>query len=304
VADLSRLSGVVVPMVTPLERDGRRVNVSGVQQLVDHLIAGGVRAIFVAGTTGEGPALEETEWFRLVRTASEASGGRALLLAGVLAPATAPAARLARLAAEAGADLVVATTPYYYPHDHDALVRHFESIAAASSLPVLLYSIPQNTGSPVPYPVCLRLASSPSFVGLKDSSGDVDSLRTWIPRWRQVSSGFRVFLGTDHLADVAVLVGADGIVPSLANLVPGQVVRAFEAAARHDLKAAADALRTVTGLMRLYEVRTPRQLGILVGLKCALELLGIPAGPPAQPHSPASPAERELVLQVLRDHGL
>ncbi len=299
-ADLSYLRGVVVPMVTPLEPDGRRVNASAVGRLVDHLLSGGIRAIFVAGSTGEGPALEEAEWLRLVSAASEANTGRALLLAGVLAPATAPAARMARLAAQAGADVVVATVPYYYHCSEGELLRHFHAIADASPLPVLLYSIPQNTGSAIPYPVCLQLAASPAFVGLKDSSGDVDSLRSWIPRFREVAPDFRTFLGTDHLVDVAVLVGADGIVPSLANLVPNDLVEAFETVARGE--AAAETLRRVTRLMRLYEVRTPRQAGILVGLKCALEVLRIPAGPPALPVTPPSADEKQFVARVLHEH--
>ncbi|MFN3286567.1 MAG: dihydrodipicolinate synthase family protein, partial [bacterium] len=114
-----RLRGIVVPMATPLERDGRRVNATGVRELVEHLVVGGVHAVFVAGTTGEGPALEVQEWTRLVRTAVEASRGRVPVLAGVLAPATAPAVALARTAADLGVDAVVATAPYYYAYSHD-----------------------------------------------------------------------------------------------------------------------------------------------------------------------------------------
>ncbi len=299
----SRLRGVIVPMATPLRGDARRVNTEAVAQLVEHLVAGGVHGIFVAGTTGEGPLLEEDEWCELVRATSEACRRRAVVLAGVLMPGTATACRLASHASRLGADMIVATTPYYYPFSEAEVRRHLETIAAATDLPVLLYNIPQNTKVSLPHGLCARLASRRSFVGIKDSSGDLDGLRSWIPRLRQEDPSFRVFVGTDHLADVAVLLGADGIVPSLANFAPREVVEAFEAASRGDWPAASRAVQLLTRLMEVYEVRAPRQAGIVVGVKCALEALGLSAGPPAFPTAPPTDQEREFVAAVLRRDG-
>ena len=303
-SELSRLRGVVVPMVTPLRADARTVDTEAVGRLVEFLVAGGVHGIFVAGTTGEGPLLEEGEWCELVRATSQACAGRAMVLAGVLTPGTATACRLASQAARLGADVVVASTPYYYPFSEVEVRRHLEAIAAAADCPVLLYNIPQNTKVNLPYRLCAELASRDPFVGIKDSSGDLDGLRQWLPRIRQEDPSFRVFVGTDHLADVAVLLGADGIVPSLANFAPRQVVEAFEAASRRDWPAASRAVQLVTRLMEVYDVRAPRQAGIVVGVKCALEALGLSVGPPAFPTPPPTDEERAFVAAVLRREGL
>ncbi|MDQ7801997.1 MAG: dihydrodipicolinate synthase family protein [Armatimonadota bacterium] len=298
--DPQQLRGIVVPMATPLERDGRRVNPTGVRELVEHLVGGGVHAVFVAGTTGEGPALEVQEWARLVRTAVESVRGRVPVLAGVLAPATGPAVALARTAAELGADAVVATAPYYYPYSDDEILFHLRAVADAAELPVLLYNIPQNTRNAVSMGLCEQLAGSPEFVGLKDSSADLDSFRAWAPALRRQDPDFRLLLGTDHLLDVAILLGADGVVPSLANVVPRLLVEAFEAASAGDRVGCSSKIGRITQLMALYRVRAPQQAGIVTGIKCALEALGLPAGPPAAPSLPPQDRERRAVADVLR----
>lgn len=302
--DPQRLRGIVVPMATPLEPDGRRVNATGVRDLVEHLIRGGVHAVFVAGTTGEGPALEAQEWTRLVRTAVESARGRVPVLAGVLAPATASAAALARTAAELGVDAVVATAPYYYTYSDDEVLSHLQAVADAAGVPVLLYNIPQNTRNAVSMRVCERLAGLPAFVGLKDSSGDLDSFRAWAPVLRRQDPNFRLLVGTDHLVDVAVLLGADGVVPSLANVAPRLLVEAFEAASAGDGAGCAPKIKRITQLMKLYRVRAPQQAGIVVGIKCALEALGLPAGPPAAPGLPPEDRERHAVMDLLRRTGV
>ncbi len=299
-----RLHGVVVPMATPLKSDAQRVDPQVAAQLAVRLADGGVHGIFVAGTTGEGPLLGEEEWRELVLAVREATRGRTAVLAGVLTPGTAAACRLARVASRIGVDLVVATTPYYYPYTERELQRHFEAIAAASDVPVLVYNIPQNTKIHLPYSLCARLASSPAFAGLKDSSGDLDGLRTWLPQLREANPSFRVFLGTDHLVDLAVLFGADGIVPSLANVAPRAVVEAFQTATRRDWDAVGRHVWRLSRLMRVYDARTPRQTGIVVGVKCALDLLGVAVGPPALPTSPPTDDERRFVASVLRAEGL
>ena len=302
--DPQRLRGIVVPMATPLEQDGRRVNASGVQQLVEHVVAGGVHAVFVAGTTGEGPALEPQEWARLVRAAVEASRGRVPVLAGVLAPATAPAVALARTAADLGVAAVVATAPYYYAYSDGEIRSHLRAVADAAGVPVLLYNIPQNTRNAVSMRVCEQLAGSPAFIGLKDSSGDLGSFRAWAPALRRRDPNFRLLLGTDHLVDVAVLLGADGVVPSLANVVPRLLVEAFEAASAGDRAGCVSKIDRIRQLMDLYEVRAPQQAGIVVGIKCALEVLGLPAGPPAAPGLPPEDGERRTVAELLRRTGV
>ncbi len=303
--DRGRLRGIVVPMVTPLESDGATVNERGVHQLVRWLIAQGVHGIFVAGTTGEGAALDDAQWKKLVRSAAEAVAGRVPLLAGVLAPTTALAAARARWAADLGADVVVAAAPYYYAYSPRELVAHFQAVARATALPVLLYNIPQTTRNPLTVDVCRELAESPQVVGVKDSSGDVTEFRRWVQVLRFGQRDFRLLLGTDHLTDVAVLLGAQGTVPSLGNIAGRDLVAAYEAAVAGDWAASASHQARALALARVYLVRRDHpQLGVIAGLKCALTLMGLEVGPPAPPALPADIEGRRLVESVLREAGV
>jgi len=301
----SRLRGIIVPTVTPFEDDGCTVSARGVHQLIDFLVQQGVHGIFVAGTTGEAAALDDTQWRRLVQAAAQALRGRVPLLAGVIAPATALAAAKARWAADLGADVVVATTPYYYLPSQREVVAHFQAIARATPLPVLLYNIPQNTKVHITLPTCMELAGLERIVGLKDSSGNVTEFRKGVLALRAGGRDFRMFLGTDHLTDVAVLVGAQGTVPSLGNVAGRELVAAFETAVAGDWTRSARHQERVAALTRIYEVRGGiHQTGIIVGLKCALTLLGITAGPPAPPVLPPTSEEIRQVETILQEGGL
>ncbi len=303
--DRTRLRGVVVPAVTPFEDDGCTVSEGGVHQLVDFLVGQGVHGIFVAGTTGEAAALDDLQWRRLVRAAGDALQGRVPLLAGAIAPTTALAAARARQAADLGADVVVATTPYYYLPGRREVVAHFHAIARATPLPVLLYNIPQNTKVHLTLDVCMELVRLEQIVGLKDSAGNVTEFRKAVLALRAGGRDFRMFLGTDHLTDVAVLVGAQGTVPSLGNIAGRELVAVFEAASAGDWERAARHQARVADLARIYEVRGEvHQTGIIVGLKCALTLMGIAAGPPAPPASPPTREELRQVEAILREGGL
>ncbi len=303
--DRTKLRGIVVPAVTPFEDDGCTVSEGGVHQLVDFLVGQGVHGIFVAGTTGEAAALDDLQWRRLVRAAADALQGRLPLLAGVIAPTTALAAARARQAADLGADVVVATAPYYYLPSPRELVAHFHAIVRATSLPVLLYNIPQNTKVPLTLETCMELARLDTIVGLKDSAGDVTQFRKAVLALRAGGRDFRMLLGTDHLTDVAVLVGAQGTVPPLANVAGRDLVEAFEAALAGDWGRAAHHQARVAALARIYEIRGEvHQTGIIVGLKCALTVLGVPVGPPAPPVAPPTREELRRVEVLLREGGL
>jgi 4-hydroxy-tetrahydrodipicolinate synthase len=299
-----RVGGIVVPMVTPLEADGATVSERGVEMLVEFVVAQGVHGLFVAGTTGEGAALDDVQWGRLVAETGRALRGRRPLLAGVLGPTTAHAVARARRAADLGADAVVATAPYYYPPDADELLRHFRAVADATPLPVVLYTIPQTTKVDIPLAVCRELAADLRVIGLKDSSGDVTRFRRWVGVLRAGGRDFRMLLGTDLLTDVAVLVGAQGTVPSLGNVAGRGLVAVFDAASSGDWATAARRQDELSALTRIYDLAGPPPGGIIAGLKCALNLLGIPVGPPAPPIRPVDPQGARHIEGLLRESGL
>ena len=300
--DRSQIKGVVTPMVTPLRADGVTVHETGVHQLVERLVTQGVHGVFVAGTTGEVWALDDEQWSRLVRFTREALAGRVPLYAGVSHPSTAGAAARARLAEQLGADVIVSLAPYYIPPGQADIVRHFRALADATALPIIIYQYPGIVKASISLATYVELAKIPGVVGVKDSLADVTEFHHMVLTLRGGGQDFRLFLGTDVLGNVAVMLGAQGLVPSLSNVAAPYIVGAYEAALAGDwprsvaLQAQASALKAI---YRVVSGDGPFD-GFLAGLKGALTLLGVEAGPPAAPLRACTTAEAEAIAEVLR----
>lgn len=298
----AQLQGVVVPLVTPLHADGVTVNTAALQQLVDRLIRQGAHGIFVGGTTGEVWALDEAQWERLVVAGVEACAGRVPFYAGVSHPSTAGAVARTRRAAQLGVDVAVSLAPYYTPPSQIDIIRHFTALAQASDLPVLIYQFPGIVKTSITLPTYLALADIPGVVGVKDSQADVTEFRHMVEQLRADDRDFRLFLGTDALTDVAVLLGAQGTVPSIGNIAMPHLAAAFAAAVAGDWQAAAQAQLKINKLKAVYRVAATESWGdgFIIGLKAALEILGVPAGPPAAPLAPCNASQREQIAGLLR----
>jgi 4-hydroxy-tetrahydrodipicolinate synthase len=302
----SDIGGIVVPMVTPLHEDGRTICEAGVHQLVERFVTQGVHGVFVGGTTGEVWALDDEQWARLVRCAAEACQGRTPLYVGVSHPSTTGAVARARQAKQLGADVVVSLPPYYVPCSQDEVVRHFQALAAATSLPVLVYQFPGIAKVSITRPTYAKLASIPGVVGVKDSQADVTEFRRMVCSLRSDGHDFRLFLGSDALADVVVLLGAQGLVPSIGNIGASFLAEAWEAALAGQWERSAAAQARVEALRAVYyvsDILSPFN-GLIGGLKCALSLLGVEAGPPAPPMLPLAARDRKAVAHILHTQGV
>lgn len=302
----SALHGIVPPMLTPFEPDGATVDCAGVERLVAFLLAGNVHGLFVAGTTGEAAALDDEQWSRLVQTTAAALQRRVPLLVGVSAPTTSGAVRRAVRAAELGADALVATMPYYLPPSPADMLAHYRAIAQSADLPLIIYDIPVLTKIGIPQATYVALAALPQVIGFKDSSGDFHAARRLIWALEDAGRPLRAFVGTDALTDLALMAGAHGTVPSLGNVAPHLLVAGYEAAVAGNWAESAAMQRRIQELTTLYAVgrgMTPIA-GMLAGIKCALDLLGVPCGPPAPPLRPLDAAERREVAAILRAANL
>ncbi len=304
--DRSKIGGVVVPVVTPLRADGVTVHEAGVHQLVERMVTDGVHGVFVAGTTGEAWALDDEQWSCLVRFAKEALRGRIPLYVGVSHPSTAGAVARARRAEQLGADILVSLAPYYIAPGQADIVRHFRALANATALPIIVYQYPGIVKTSIALATYAELAKIPNVVGVKDSQADVTEFHQMVLTLREQGQDFRLFLGTDVLGNVAVLLGAQGLVPSLGNIAGRYLVEAYEAAVAGDwprsvaLNAQASALKAV---YRVVAGDGPFD-GFLAGLKGALTVLGVEAGPPAAPLRPCTAAEADALADILRRGGL
>lgn len=300
------IKGVVVPMVTPLRADGVTVHEKGVHQLVERLVTQGVHGVFVGGTTGEVWALDDEQWSRLVRFAREALAERVPLYVGVSHPSTAGAAARARLAEQLGADVIVSLAPYYIPPGQADIVRHFQALANATALPIIVYQYPGIVKASISLATYVELAKIPGVVGVKDSLADVTEFHHMILALRGDGQDFRLFLGTDVLGNVAVMMGAQGLVPSLGNIAAPYIVRAYEAALAGDWPRSRAVQAQASALKAIYRVVSGDAPfdSFLAGLKGALTVLGVEVGPPAAPLRPCTIAESETLADILRRGGL
>lgn len=292
----SSLRGIIPPLITPM-REGA-VDTAALGRLVDHVVDGGVHGIFIAGTTGEYSMLSDALWADLLTATVEAASGRVPVLVGITRESTAETIAAATQAGKAGADIVVANTPAYFSVSQSELATHFERIADASPLPVMLYNIPQNTGNPIGYDLVVRLADHPNIMGLKDSSGALEPLRYL--KHRLGDRQFGIYLGTDVLGDVCSQLGLDGTVPSIANVVPRLVVDAWDAAQAGDLGRSARLHAIVASYSRIYDLGRQASGGQFVAaIKRALAIRGIDCGDPIPPVQPATEEEADGIERVL-----
>jgi len=291
------LRGVIPPMISPLDEDGH-ADADAIGRVVEHILAGGCSGLFVLGGVGVGAWLSSSQRQATVRATVRAAAGRAPVLVGVMLPGTAPAREAALQAAEAGADALVVGSPYYFGVDAASQQRHVEAVLAATRLPVLLYNIPQCTHAPLVLETVEALAAEPRVLGVKDSWGDLTYFQSLLDLKRNRPS-FRVLQGHEHVALASLLLGADGLIPGLANVAPRLMVDLVNAARAGDLARCNRLHRDVFELTGMYT----QKLG-LAGLYAACAQLGLARNIPAEPWVAVGDTHTSTIDALLRKHGL
>ncbi len=290
------LSGIVPPVVTPLlDRD--TLDVEGATRLIEHMIAGGVSALFILGTTGEAPSLS----YRLRREYIELVCGvvakRVPVLVGITDTAFIESVDLAKFAAESGADTVVLSTPYYFPAGQTELTQYVSHIVEELPLPLMLYNMPSLTKVWFEIETLEKLATHKNIVGVKDSSGDLDYFKRLLGL-RELRSDWSFMVGPEHLLLDALELGGDGGVNGGANAFPELFVGCYNAYRNGEKGKAVEYLRCIEALQEIYSVGKYASRHIKA-TKCVLSLLGICDDKMAEPFNHFLPPERERVKQIL-----
>ncbi|WP_328223033.1 dihydrodipicolinate synthase family protein [Streptomyces sp. NBC_00104] len=304
------LTGVIPPVCTPLTPD-REVDVPSLVRLVDHLVAGGVDALFVLGSSSEAAYLTDAQRRRVVETVVGHVGGQLPVLAGAIDMTTPRVLDHVRAVTAAGAEAVVATAPFYTRTHPAEMSRHYRLLAAGSPVPVFAYDIPVAVHTKLPADVVLELARDGVIAGLKDSSGDLAGFRTVVVGARTDSAltGFSALTGSELITDSALALGADGAVPGLANVDPAGYVRLdrlFRAGDRDRARAEQERLCALFGMTGVGgTTRMGGSSSALGAFKAALHLRGvIDCAATAEPQVPLSEAEVEQVGKYLAAAGL
>lgn len=230
---MMRFKGTYTALVTPF-RDGL-VDERALRELVERQIAAGVDGIVPCGTTGEGATLDYDEHVDVVRVVVDQTKQRVPVIAGAGTNDTRKTVELVREVEGVGADGLLLVCPYYNRPTQAGLEAHFRAIAAESSLPTMLYNIPARTGCDLAVSTLARLADIPSFVGIKEATGNVVRCQQILT---ELGDRYDVLSGDDALTLSMMVLGASGVVSVTSNLFPAEVTAMTRAALAGDFATA------------------------------------------------------------------
>ena len=291
-----RFGSLITAMVTPFREEDHALDVDGAQRLASHLLDTGSDAIVVAGSTGESPTLSYKEKAELFRSVGEVVRGRGKLICGTGTYSTAETLELTQAAEDAGADGLLVVTPYYNKPPQRGLIAHFERVADATELPIIVYNIPGRTATRIEHDTLLELATRPNIVAVKDSTGDFQGVSRLMA---EAPPDFEVYSGDDWATFGYVCLGAVGVVSVASHLVGPQIRQMIELIQTGDVPAARKIHEDLSPLFNaLFITSNP------IPLKAALGMIGLPAGVPRLPLVPATAEERTRVRKALEDAGL
>jgi 4-hydroxy-tetrahydrodipicolinate synthase len=263
------LPGVVVPLLTPLIEDDV-VDEMRLRSLVDFVTERGVHGLFALATTGEYLGLLEKTKIELVDIILDANSGRLPVWVGVGDVSTIRVLDNMNCFYRPGITAFVVTTPFFYAHLSQAeLMSHFQDIADASKVPILLYNIPQNTHIPLEPRTVFELSQHPNIIGIKDSSGEITFVKELIALVGK-ESAFKVYEGDEHIAVECIHAGAYGLVSGLANLIPDKLVALRYACLNNDQVKTGELEKYINDLSNRVS-----QNYWLAGIKAAAEGLGL-----------------------------
>lgn len=292
---MHEIRGIVVPLVTPFNRD-ETLDESALRQIVDYLIDAGVHGLFPSGSQGELYALSTDEKKRVMEIVVEQANGRVFVMPSTGAVTTRESIELTRYAQACGADAASVITPYFIQPSAAEQIEHMTAIARSVSFPVLAYNNPGRTNvSFTPSMAAAVAAQAENFGGIKDSSGDLTNTLDYI---EVCPPSFRTMVGRDTLIYPALCCGCVGAVAATANVVPELVVGIYDAYQAGDHALALERQR------KLAPLRHGFALGSFpVVVKDAMELIGLPAGRCRAPIRSLEGAARQRLIEMLRELG-
>ena len=285
-----QIKGIIVPILTPMNED-ESINHEELVRQIERLIDAGVHGIFVFGTNGEGYILSEEEKAAVLKTTVDAVHGRVPVYAGTGCISTRDTIRQSLKAQELGADALSIITPSFASASQDELIRHYETVAQAVDLPIILYNIPARTGNALAPATVRKLAEVDNIVGAKDSSGNFDNLLQYIEKTRGGNKPFAILSGNDSLILWTLLAGGAGGIAGCANVFPHTMVRIYDAFMAGDFAEARRAQDSIRPFRDCFKFGNPNTI-----VKMAVQELGYPVGRCRAPFNGLS----EAGLQALR----
>lgn len=269
----SPLSGIIPPLVTPLS-DNDTLDVASLENLIEHLICGGVHGLFILGTTGEEQSLSYRLRQQMIRETCRINAGRLPVLVCITDTSIVESTNLARVAADCGASAVVSAAPYYFATGQPELAEFYEDLIPELPLPLFLYNMPSHVKVNFAPDTIRRIAESDKVIGFKDSSANIPYFQSVMYAMRE-RPDFAMLMGPEEVTGECVLMGAHGGINGGANMFPELYVAMYNAAKDSDISEVRRLQKYIMQISSsIYSVGRHGS-SYLKGLKCACSLLGV-----------------------------
>lgn len=278
-------TGACTALLTPFLENN--VNYPMLEQLLRRQIDAGIRAVVICGTTGEAPTLSDAEKLELFRRAKAYVGSDCLIIAGTGSNSTKHTLELSLSAEKMNVDALLLVSPYYNKANPEGLYMHYETIARAVDLPIILYNVPSRTGLDMPVSVYERLSALTNIAGVKEASNNI----TKITQIRRFCGGnLPIWSGNDDQITPAMSLGAAGVISVISNIAPIETQAMALAALNGDFDTAAALQIELQPLVdALFADVNP------IPVKAAMGMIGFDCGPCRLPLGPLSP---EKIVQL------
>ena len=285
---MKELAGVCVPVCTTFDRTGEVVDEKAYLKHIDKMIDAGVHIILACGGTGEFAYLRSEEKKRLVEITGKHVEGRAAFVAQTSAINTQDTIEISKHAVDHGADAVMVLPPYFEGPDMEGVYYHYEQVAAAMTVPIMVYNIPQTTGIDITPAFFTRLLELDGIEYIKDSTGDLVRIQALL------ATGGKIFNGADPITFQALAAGCPGCVWGSVNFLPSESVALFDLVTANNLVEANE----------LWQRILPSQLFVWAAVynaavKAACEMRGFSVGSCRMPVQPLSPADTDALQAAL-----
>jgi len=292
---MERFTGCGTALVTPFRRDGS-LEEATLRKLVRRQIEAGVDFLVPCGTTGESPTLTREEHLRVAEITVEAANGKVPVLAGAGGYNTAEVIATARELAAIGVDGILSVTPYYNKPTQEGLYQHYKAIAAAVSLPIILYSVQGRTGVNIEPATVKRLAEIENIAGIKEASGNIAQMSAIL---NAVPNHFLVLSGDDSITLPLIALGGRGVISVVSNEIPAEMTRLTKLCLEGDFSAARAVHRRYAPLMEINFVESNP-----IPVKAAMAEMGLLEPMWRLPLVPPKAENRARIRSVLESLGL
>ena len=291
---MTLFKGSGVAIVTPFTNEG--VDYEKLEKLLNWHVEKGTDAIIICGTTGEAATMSESEKLETIEHTVKTIDGRIPVIAGTGTNNTAQSIELSKKAEEIGVDGLLVVSPYYNKSSQEGLVQHFEAIADAVNIPIILYNVPGRTGVNIDPKTVEKLAKHKNIRGIKEASGDLAQV---VEIARLVPEDFYIYSGNDDSIVPLLSVGGVGVISVVANILPTETSNMVHYYLEGKTKEAMDLQLNMKPLIDALFIEVNP-----IPVKDALNIIGAEVGKPRLPLIPMQEETRKVLEEEIKKYGV